>query len=56
MMTVRSRRERREEAEERNARYAAMSDHQKLAYIVRRGHGHCKQADKLRAKIAKEEK
>jgi len=55
-VTVRSRRERREEAEERNDKWAALSDSDKLTSLKRRGHGHCKQADKLRANIAKDVK
>lgn len=44
--------QRQDEAYDRNAVWARLSDEEKLASLVERGHGHCRQAQKLRDKIA----
>jgi len=56
---MKSKEQKRLEAEERNARWRAMSDKEKLRSLIERGHGNCKQAKKLARelgiKAAKEE-
>ena len=48
----RSAAERREEAEERQAERNTRSPEVQLSRLERQGHGHCKEADKLREQIS----
>lgn len=54
MKRGREARERRHQvADELSAIRAKRTDAQQLALLEKRGHGHCKEAEKLRARIAK---
>lgn len=45
------RQQRREEAFERNKEWQGLTDKEKLDSLIKRGHGHCKQAERLHVKI-----
>ncbi len=47
---------RREGAQERDAERGKRTDTQQLARLEKAGHGHCEEAEKLRERVAKQEK
>ncbi len=48
--------QKRAEAQKRQAAYDKLTTHQKLVKLTKHGHGHCKQAQKLAARIIEETK
>ena len=44
---------RKQEAIERQAKRDSLTDQQQLDKLIRNGHGHCKEADRLRERIKK---